>query len=457
MSHVGGRASFARGGILIMTLVFVMMFTAIFIGLADLVSRQYKHGALQARDETAFQIAEAGLNYARWRLAHSPDNFESETREIEDQFAGVLGSYNVTFEEPQSGSTVVVITSVGATGARPEKEVTLMARYGIPSLARYSSIVNEDVWYGGEVSGALHANGGIRMDGYSDGIVTSARETYICKPYHGCWYQEKPGVWGSGERQELWEFPVPAVDYNALTADLLSMKSAAQENGTYHGHSGSNGYHVVFGDDNRYSLYRVTRMGDYMLSWSLQDGWRIMSHDISRQSHIGTYDVPSGGILYFEDRVWVDGDIRDRVTVAAGRFPDSPSTNVDVIINGDISYGGVKDGSRSFAAIAQRNIVLPYSGAPDYLELDGAYIAQKGIFGRRYYFYGSHRLKETITRFGMMASNGIPVTTWVDGSGSVVSGYKRGTSSYDPNLLYLPPPYFPTSGQYEFISWEQVE
>jgi hypothetical protein len=50
----------------------------------------------------------------------------------------------------------------------------------------------------------------------------------------------------------------------------------------------------------------------------------------------------------------------------------------------------------------------------------------------------------------------VPVTAWLSG-GSVVSGYQSGQSSYDPNLLYQPPPFFPASGEPEFISWEQVE
>ncbi len=440
-----------------MTLVFVAMFSAIFIGLAGVVSRQYKQGALQARDETAFQIAEAGLNYGRWRLAHSPDDYTSETREVEDQFAGVLGSYDVSFEQPLLGNSFVVITSVGRAEDRQDAEVSLQARYGAPSLARYAAIVNGDVWYRGEINGAVHANGGIRMDGYSESLVTSAKETYTCKAFHGCSWVQKPGVWGDGERQELWEFPVPLIDYTALTSDLRDMQIAAIDSSTRYVYSEALGYHVVFGSDNRYSLYRVTNLMPKRLSFSSLDKLQFLSHDIKNEVLVGVYDVPSDGVLFFEDRVWVEGDIRDRVTVAAGRFPDEPDTNVDVILNGNISYGGVRDGSRSFAVIAQRNILLPYSSVPDYLFLDGAYVAQKGLLGRRYYLHGPHRVKEEINIFGMTASNDTPVMTWVNGNNVVVSGFKSGVNTYDPNLMYLPPPFFPTNGIREFISWEQIE
>jgi hypothetical protein len=452
--------AYNRGSILVMTLVFVVMFLVVFTGLVGVVSRTYQQAVIQSHDALAFQVAEAGLNFGRWRLAHDEDDLSAETREVSDQFAGVLGSYDVTFSQ-QPGSTVVVITSIGHTASLPAREVTLRARYGAPSLARYVLLLNGDVWYGGEISGAVHANGGIRMDGESDSLMTSAQETYICQPYHGCSYEEKPGVWGSGEIKELWEFPVQSIDYAALTVDLLSMKTQAQSSNTYYASSGVFGYNVVFNNDNTYSIYRVTSRGPSVWSWFSETGWQFTSHDIGTQSLVETRAVPAGGVIYTEDRLWVSGEIQDRVTVAAGVFPDTPATNVDIILNGDISYGDVKDGTRVFGAVAQRHILIPWSGAEDVLELDGAFVAQKGRFGRRYYQNccgtQAHAVKSRMERYGMIASNLVPVTAWVNGGGNVVSGYEEGETTYDPNLLFLPPPYFPISGQPEFISWEQVE
>ena len=415
--------SFKRGGVLVMTLVFVTMFLVIFVGLVGVVSRTYHQAVIQSHDELAFQIAEAGLDYGRWRLAHSSEDFTAETREVSDQFAGLLGTYDVTFE-PQTSSSVVFISSVGRTESLPAREVTLKARYGMPSLAKYATLTNGDVWYGGEIHGAVHANGGIRMDGQSDSTVASARETYICQPHHGCNYEEKPGVWGEGEIKELWEFPVPPVDYNALTLDLLDMKSLAEAAGTYLGPSGVFGYHLVFKADNTYDLYRVTKKGPKVWSWFSETGWQRTSYDIGQETLLDVLPVPSNGVIYVEDTLWVEGDIRDRITVAAGRFPDKPATNVDVILNGNISYGGVRDGTRVFGAIAQRHVLIPYSAAPDNLQLEGAFIAQKGRFGRHYYEVEPHRLKTSMTRYGMIASNLAPATAWVDGNGQVTSGYR---------------------------------
>lgn len=444
-----------------MTLVFVTMFTVIFMAISGMVNRTYHESVLQSHDERAFQIAEAGLNYGRWRLAHDDQDFTSETREVTDQFAGTLGSYDISFSAPIPGSTIVMLTAVGRTVSQADREVTLRARYGIPSLARYSSITNSDVWYSSTIQGPVHANGGIRMDGTSDSLMTSAQETYACQPHHGCSspFQTKPGIWGTGQQQQLWEFPAPPVDYNALTLDLVAMKEAAQAAGTYYGPSGQFGYQLVFNTNNTYTMSRVRRKGSNICSWTAETGWLTTSHDVNQTTPVETRAVPSNGIIYAEDNLWVHGDIRGRVTVAAGVFPDTPSTNVDVILNGNISYGGVVDGTRAFGAIAQRHVLIPWSGAPSTMQLDGAFIAQKGSFHRRYYpnscGASAHRLKTSLTRYGMIASNGVPATAWVSG-GTVVSGFQQGQSSYDPNFLYGPPPYFPTSGQYEFISWEEV-
>lgn len=444
-----------------MTLVFVSMFLVIFTSLTGIGTKSYHQASLQVQDELAFQIAESGLNYARWRLAHDDDNYTQETRQVSDQFAGVLGSYDLTFETPVAGSAMVLITSVGHSAAQPTRPVTLEARYGKPSLARYAYITNSDVWYASQIQGVVHANGGIRMDGQSNSLVQSAQATYMCQPYHGCNpAQSRPGVWGTGSDQSLWQVSAEPVDYVGLTLDLNTMKTTAVAANTYYGPSGAFGYHVVFNANNTYSIYRVTAKLPTVSScdYDANGVWQCgnFSHDILSQVLIETRPVPDGGVLFTEDTMWVNGDIRGRITVAAGVFPDTPSTNVDMIINGSISYGGVTDGSRVFGAIAQRHMLIPWAGAADNLTLQGAFIAQKGKFGRRHYTTQPHRYKNSIATYGMIASNQVPGTTWSSG-GTVISGYQNKTQTYDPNLLYLPPPFFPTTGQYQFISWEIAE
>jgi len=436
------------------------MFLVIFTALAGMVNRTYHESVLQAQDETAFQIAEAGLNYGRWRLAHEPEDFSEETRDVTDPLADSLGEYTVTFDPPIDGTSTVIITASGTTAAQPARSVTLRARYGRPSIAQFATLFNSDAWIGGTVSGPMHANGGVRMDGVSDSLVTSAQESYVCQPFHGCATEVKDGVWGSGAIEELWEYPASSIDYTGITDDLLEMKTVAEAASTYYGPSGSFGYEILFNADNTMTVSEVTSRAQSYWSWHVTDGWRYTSHDIGASTVLETVAVPSNGIVFVEDNLWVSGDIRDRVTVAAGVFPDVPATNVEIILNGNVSYDGVYDGTRSFGAVAQKNVIIPLSAAPETMQMDGAFIAQKGSFHRRYYAAGyvppEHVYKTALHRYGMVATNQVATTGYVSG-GSLLSGYASGSVTYDSRLYFGPPPYFPASGQFEFISWEEEQ
>jgi hypothetical protein len=50
-----------------------------------------------------------------------------------------------------------------------------------------------------------------------------------------------------------------------------------------------------------------------------------------------------------------------------------------------------------------------------------------------------------------------PEFRWVNESGQTVGGFQTNFNSYDPQLVYNPPPYFPVHGEYKFISWEEKE
>ena len=46
-----------------------------------------------------------------------------------------------------------------------------------------------------------------------------------------------------------------------------------------------------------------------------------------------------------------------------------------------------------------------------------------------------------------------PVGTFNSTTGQTVTGYSK-AYSYDPRLAMNPPPYYPTTGQYERVSWQ---
>jgi len=83
-------------------------------------------------------------------------------------------------------------------------------------------------------------------------------------------------------------------------------------------------------------------------------------------------------------------------------------------------------------------------------------LAQKGRILRHGYFSWcggtSEAVKDKLTINGSIIS--YFKSYWNFGTGPT-SGFIVREINYDTNNLYNPPPYFPTSGDYEFISWKE--
>jgi hypothetical protein len=302
------------------------------------------------------------------------------------------------------------------------------------------------------------------MDGSQNALSTSAKQTYLCQSLHGCSpSQNKPGIWGSGngQSQGLWSFPVPAVDFNAITVDLAQLKTKAQDGGYYFGSSGAFGYHVQFKNNGTFDLYKVTKLKANVQGTDTQGVVHDESNDIDKESLLQNYPLTSGecnihNLVFIEDgKVWVDGNISEKATVVAARFPDTPATNASIIINGNITRADPK--KTLVGLIAQKDILVPlYS--PNILEIQAVMIAQKGAVQRYYYSSSSNpwHLRNKITVRGSIITNGVWTWSWVSGN-DVISGYQQTESYYEPALIYDPPPYFPSSGDLQFISWDESQ
>jgi hypothetical protein len=458
------------GAILTLVLVFAGIFVMIFSGLVGYIFLQYQQSKQKVASEQALAIAEAGANYSRWHLAHAPNDYSfSGTYDYRDPETDVVGKYSLDISEPAACSTITTNKATGWSLDYPDVKRAVMIRFGRPSLAQYAFLTNSDVWIGEneQVRGPLHSNGGIRMDGTQNALSTSAKETYRCQPIHGCSpAQTKPGIWGSGAggTNGLWTFPVPAIDFNSLTVDLAQLKTQAQNGGYYFGPSGAFGYHVQFKNDGSFNLYKVTKLQPAVDGWDTQGVKHTESNDIGNgnaETLVGSYPLTAGGgcdarsLIFVEDlRVWVDGVLRQKATVAAAQFPDNPTTNSTIIINGNLMRADPT--ATMVALIAQKNILVPLK-SPNVLEIQAVMIAQKGAVQRYYYKnQGPDTIKNRIMVRGSIISNNIWTWSWVDNNNNVISGYQTTESYYEPALIYAPPPFFPSSGVQQFISWEEI-
>jgi hypothetical protein len=172
---------------------------------------------------------------------------------------------------------------------------------------------------------------------------------------------------------------------------------------------------------------------------------------ITSESYLATYSIAEKPIIFAEDDLWVEGTVKGRVTVAAVRFPITSSEAVIWIPN-SIKYT-VYDGSDVLGLVAQNNIYFTRD-VPDYFQVDAIMMAQKGNIIRHGYFNWcggtDGAVKQKLTINGSLIS--YFKSYWNFGTGPE-SGFIEREINFDTNALYAPPPYFPTSGQYRFISW----
>lgn len=450
-----------NGAILVYLLVIIFVFSTMMLPVITLVVYKMKVLSTTIDREKSLQIAEAGINYYQWHLAHYPNDYKDGTSsagpyvhnysDFDTQQA--IGQFSLVITPPSAGSTIITIKSTGWTNQNPNIKKTITAKYGIPSLARYSFLSNDIIWIGSNemVSGQLQSNSGVRFDGIGNAPIQSAKSTYTCSTNQGCSTPTiKNGVWGNASQtvKNFWQFPVPAVDFSSLTSNLATAKSDAQNAGIYLTPSTKKGYSLVF-NNNTVSIYKVTKVSSDPTGWDVSGNAHDEGTDYTTRSFQSTVNIPSNGIIYVEDNVWVEGTVNGRVMVVAAILPYNSGTAPTIYIPNNILYT-TKDGSNVLGLLSQKDIVVTYD-APTNLEIDAALIAQNG--GVQFFYY-SGNIKNSITIFGSIMTFSQWTWTWVNSSGSVLSGFRNTSDTYDSNLLYNPPPSFPISASgYQSLNW----
>lgn len=423
----------------------------------------------------ALTIAEAGIEYYRWHLAHAPSDFRDGTagpgpyvHPYYDKNGNRIGEFVLDITSPLTGSSVATIKSTGRIVADPTIEKIITVKMGIPSLAKYAVALNANVRFGAgtTVYGEIHSNKGIRFDGLAYNLVNSALSFYDDPDHTGdnefgvhthappidplppASVPGRPDVFTIGRR-----FPVPEVDFAGITQVLAQIKENASSSGFYRGPSGASGYEVILKTDNTFDLHKVNSLVSPPSNCSSSaDGWGTWS--VNSTSSIGNYPFPSNGLIFLEDDIWIRGQINGgRLTIASARFPDNLTTRSNITINNDILYSNY-DGRDVISLIAQKNINIGLNSEDD-LRADAALVAQNGRVGRYYYISScgpSHR-RSVLTTYGMIASSQRYGFAYTDGT-----GYTTRNLTYDANLLYGPPPGFPlTPDSYKTLSWDEIK
>lgn len=470
------------GYLLILVLVFGAIFFTIMSSFVVFLVTQSRLIAQKVELEQAGQIAESGLSYYKWYLAHYPNDLTNGTGLpgpyvgiYNDPEGGAIGEYSLSLASTTYCGDVssIDVTSVGYTYKNPAVKRTITARYSRPSVAEFAFILNSNVWAGPDrtINGPYHSNGGIRMDGTHNSVVTSNVQKWSCDSSFGCNpTRDKDGVFttSGNATPALFDFPTTPVNFAGLTVDLALMKNrASTRGGIYLGPSNKKGYSLTFNSNGTVSVRKVNNTLQYW-GYTTEYGWQQEDNVISTMSGVTTYPIPTNcPLIYVEDNVWLQGTVRNRVALAAG----SNSINPSIILQGNITYTSAT--SSGLLAVAEQDILIGVD-VPDNMFINGIYIAQNGRYGRNHYcnntLYCStshllpnsspnlrqYTIRNSETMNGTIVSNGRVGTQWTNG-GVSISGFMDRYNTYDRNLVANPPPLVPlTSDVYEFTEWRDA-
>ncbi len=382
-------------------------------------------GAVIARQQ-AMHIAEAGVNYYLWHMAHNATDYKDGnstpaapdpelgygpyTHDYVDANAQKKGTYRLWIKPQGSGSTVATIRSTGTTKDGVSR--TLEARIGAASFASYGLLSDVEFWFGSSeaANGPVFSNQGIHMDGPNTDTVGSANATYVPKNSYGGDGTTKNGVWCSlsvinpnclTRDTSNWLYPRSSIDFNQVTGALCVMKKVAfaNDNATaafatrsdacnltpavrsaayiprYSTNSFSirRGYYIQLNSNITYDLYRVSNEDDTQADYNLALTRTVVQTGVP---------IPSSGVIFVEDNVWVrtTSTYAGRVTIASGRLGNDTNA-ADINIVGDILYS-TKNGQDTIGLVAENDVLIspyaiPRTGSFTF-EIDAATLAQSG-------------------------------------------------------------------------------
>jgi hypothetical protein len=531
-----------NGSALVFVLVMVVVVAITLSSLLTYISAQLSFSKDRVERERAFQIAESGVYYYRWYLAHKisgktanqiKDFWETGgpygvgtpyEANYSDPEGGVIGRYKLEVIKPILGSTIVTVKSTGWTLLKPNVKRVVQVRFRRPSWSENSVLANDDMRFGNgtTVTGKLHSNLGVRFDGVATNIVSSSLSKYSDPDHSGSdefgvhTHVNVPPSTGVNDAQRPLEappnpvskrsdvfqagrsFPAPQIDFNSVVSDISFMRSQASRKFSNAG----KGWSIKLNTDDTMDVCNVNTYDAY--SSSNTDGtngiidyagtvlegsasnnnkpctvnaccasaacaWiKSSDHNKGKCITMNKYPIPDNGIVFAANNIWLEGTINTRkVSFVAAELTDEPQ-------GGGVAYtGGGKnvflgtnnllytnfDGTDIIGVIAQKNIEILKNSQTN-LTIDGAFLAKEGRVGREN--YGTGDKKTSITVNGSIATNirygfaYVGTSNDCGGGVKINSGYCDRNINFDNNMLYFPPPYFPTGTEYAIDLWDEL-
>jgi hypothetical protein len=451
-----------ESGQTMMLVVFaIALASTLAVGLTDLVTSEAQSSGLAASSGAAYQAAEAGIDSYASKLLDDHLYFlhyvgDGESTRVSGSLMTSEGSawtgnitwsypfgqdnwkvlgngyaYNLEITAPSGAATPVQqsiqILSTGCRWDSSQNECGSAAndvRRSIQTLllpssvANFQMIANKAITYGSAATtnGKIYSTGTITHSGTASGNIYS--EIGVSG---GVNLVGGATIYTPSSSPTIRSVLPNPIDFSTFLTSITDIKGAADAGGrdldVLLGGSPS-AYKVVFNSDGTFSAAACAKVG---------------SSDVSEIAPTcgaaQTFTVPSNGAIYANETVIIGGTgsaastVNGRVTV---------TSNNNIVIGNNISY---QAGTNSvLGLVALNNMIVAYWG-PNNLSWTAATIATTGQWtdtcGMFSYQCGTH---------GSMVFTGSTATN----NGGSMSMFSSREYDYDPNLLWLLPPWFPT-------------
>jgi Tfp pilus assembly protein PilX len=449
--RVGARLEEERGQALLFVIFIVALMTVIAGTLVDVVVGAQKNAGQSVTVQTSYQAAEAGIDEYTSKLVEDHLYYThyvaagESTREASNGTlvtAGNAWSYDLNWTYPNGKDTWASLPNgyqynleITAPSAATKDAITILAT-GRPtadtnmndwtsvqtlvrpaSLADFYRFVNGNVSFGSTTTtnGQIYANGTVNHAG------TATANIYAYGGFSGNVTLQNGAQVYSGSTAVKSQIPDAPINFNNFLASLTTIQAAMATNGLPSLNNASvAAWQLVFNSN-----------GTFTYQSCQQTSGQDVSAKTPTCGPATTETVPSNGAIYSPQTIIVSGQVHGRVTVAS---------NNNIVIGGNISY--VTPGQDVLGLIAENNVIVP-QWAPTNLTWTGAVLAETGTW-ESYSSDGSH---------GTMTFTGSSATD----QGGDFTMFQTRVYNYDPNLLFLSPPWFPTlADSYTTLLFRQV-
>jgi hypothetical protein len=504
-----------KASALVYILVILFIVSIIITSLLGYITSQLRFSINRVNKEESFQVAEAGVFWYRWYLAHQTSgktaqqiaNFWNSNSPVPvgTQSGGYttdyknIGQYKLEVTKPDAWSTIVIVKSTGWTYREPNLKRIVEVRFRRPSWSEYIFLSNSFINFGdqAEVYGKVFSNNGIRFDGLAHNTVSSLLPSFNDPTWGGNRLQfgvhttrnpadpDAPSYpWPSGtvpNRPDIFmggrTFPVQQVSFTGVTTDLANTKTQAQAgSGRYFDTSGA-GRKILLKSNGTYDVCTVNSKAnnlntitDYLgVIWGATGTYSATNGNActtssccagaacpyiqnNKQSKgrcvtLSNYPIVNNGVIFVENNAWVDGAVSGkRITVVAANLSGGNQANMFIGTESSNFSVAAYDCNNVIGLVAQNDLRV-LGSCPNNYTVDAALLAQNGTVGINDNGFGSH---SALIFNGAIASYLQPY--FQNGN----SGFAVRTYNYNNNLLYCPPPYFPTGSDYAIDLWQEL-